>query len=267
METKHCSLCNEDKPITDFYRTKTTGKLSSRCKECIRVVQKSKYHSDQNYRNRVISTNKKSVEKNKDKKRVRDKAYQSRAEIRERRNKRIRERYQTKGITENRKQYLSNYMTTYNKEYKNRSEVKEKLIKYRKTEKYKSLKRAYHRRHKNDPKYKIRKSMSRNMWKSLKGKKDGSWTRLVDYSVEELMKHLESKFVLDMNWNNYGKWHIDHIQPVDSFNITSYKCEDFKKCWDLSNLQPLWAADNLKKSNHLNYQNNTSKSSNLNLLE
>jgi hypothetical protein len=52
-----------------------------------------------------------------------------------------------------------------------------------------------------------------------------------------------------MSWENYGKWHIDHITPLSSFDIQNYNDENFKKCWSLENLQPLWAEDNLKKSN------------------
>ena len=51
-----------------------------------------------------------------------------------------------------------------------------------------------------------------------------------------------------MNWDNYGQWYIDHIIPKAAFNITSPYCDDFKKCWALDNLQPLWAENNIKKS-------------------
>ena len=51
-----------------------------------------------------------------------------------------------------------------------------------------------------------------------------------------------------MGWENYGKWHIDHKRPMCSFNITSYDCEDFKSCWALNNLRPLWAIDNQVKN-------------------
>jgi 5-methylcytosine-specific restriction endonuclease McrA len=78
---------------------------------------------------------------------------------------------------------------------------------------------------------------------------------LVDYSLEDLKKYLESKFDGFMNWKNYGSyWHIDHITPIDYFNITSTTCEDFKKCWSLSNLQPLEAKENIKKSNKLSWR-------------
>ena len=71
------------------------------------------------------------------------------------------------------------------------------------------------------------------------------------YALEDLKRHLESKFQEGMNWDNYGfgsdKWNIDHIIPIAAWNITSTKDESFKKCWGLNNLQPLWQIDNLKK--------------------
>jgi len=71
------------------------------------------------------------------------------------------------------------------------------------------------------------------------------------YTVDELKQHLESKFQIGMSWDNYGfyGWHIDHIRPDSSFNYTSVEDDEFKKCWALNNLQPLWATDNLRKSN------------------
>ena len=67
------------------------------------------------------------------------------------------------------------------------------------------------------------------------------------------MKHLEKQFQNGMNWDNYTKfgWHIDHIIPVDAFNFTTTKDKEFKECWKLSNLQPLWAYDNWKKNNKI----------------
>ena len=48
-----------------------------------------------------------------------------------------------------------------------------------------------------------------------------------------------------MSWGNYGKWHVDHIRPCASFNLVNE--EEQKKCFHYTNLQPLWAKDNLSK--------------------
>lgn len=65
---------------------------------------------------------------------------------------------------------------------------------------------------------------------SLSGGKGGRhWESLVDYSLNDLKRHLENLFEPDMSWNNYrkGGWNIDHKIPISSFNITSHYCGDF----------------------------------------
>jgi hypothetical protein len=49
-----------------------------------------------------------------------------------------------------------------------------------------------------------------------------------------------------MSWNNHGQWHIDHVRPCSSFNLLNP--EEQQQCFHYTNLQPLWAADNLSKS-------------------
>ena len=86
--------------------------------------------------------------------------------------------------------------------------------------------------------------------KALKGNyKSGSAVRDLGCSVEELKIHLESLFQDGMNWENHGQWHIDHKKPLDSFDLT-YRKQLLEAC-HYTNLQPLWAKDNLKKSNKL----------------
>lgn len=99
---------------------------------------------------------------------------------------------------------------------------------------------------------KVSFNFSRRMRKSLSGIKESkSWETLVDYTLVDLQKHLEKQFKDGMSWENYGEWHIDHIIPISFFNIQDTNSDDFKKCWSLQNLQPLWAKDNIKKSNKI----------------
>jgi hypothetical protein len=109
----------------------------------------------------------------------------------------------------------------------------------------------YHReRRNNNPKIKINTNMGNSIRDALRDKKNGRhWEDLVDYTLDDLMNHLENKFEDWMTWDNYGEWHIDHIKPRSWFNFESIKDEEFKKCWSLENLQPLEAHKNLVKNN------------------
>jgi hypothetical protein len=84
-------------------------------------------------------------------------------------------------------------------------------------------------------------------------KKNKKLEDILDFSVESLKKHLEKQFQDGMTWENYGKygWHIDHIIPVSVFNYETQDDIDFKRCWALNNLQPMWAIDNIRKHNKL----------------
>ena len=81
--------------------------------------------------------------------------------------------------------------------------------------------------------------------KHRKNNKSAKTHHLLGCTFEELKMHLESQFVNDMSWDNMGKWHIDHIVPLAAFDLT--KEENQKLAFHHTNLQPLWAIDNLKK--------------------
>ena len=70
---------------------------------------------------------------------------------------------------------------------------------------------------------------------------------MLSFSIEELKKHLENKFEKGMCFDNYGDWHIDHVIPCSWFDLSDE--DQFKHCWSLHNLKPMWASHNLKKQN------------------
>lgn len=97
-----------------------------------------------------------------------------------------------------------------------------------------------------DIEYKLKHLLRSRLNKAIKGDyKSGSAVNDLGCSIEELKKHLESKFKRDMSWDNYGEWHIDHIKPLASFDLTDK--QQFKEACHYSNLQPLWSKDNLSK--------------------
>ncbi len=114
---------------------------------------------------------------------------------------------------------------------------KEKILAYRKQ-----------RRNENSQ-IQLSACVSSGISKSLNNQKNGRhWETIVDYTIEDLMYHLESQFKEGMSWENYGLfgWHIDHKIPKCMFTT-----KQIKECWALDNLQPLWAEENLIKNNKL----------------
>jgi len=106
-------------------------------------------------------------------------------------------------------------------------------------------------RYRQDPSFRIVKCLRVRLRDALIGApKHRGAKALIGCSVEELWGHLESLFEHGMTRDNYGAWHVDHIRPCSSFDLTDL--EQQKKCFHWTNLQPLWAADNLKKWAHYN---------------
>ena len=98
----------------------------------------------------------------------------------------------------------------------------------------------------NDPIFRLRHVLRNRLHCAVKREsKAGSAIRDLGCSIEFLKAHLESKFLPGMSWDNYGKWHIDHIVPLNSFDLTDEK--HVKIVCNYNNLQPLWAEDNIKK--------------------
>lgn len=159
------------------------------------------------------------------------------------------------------KEYIKSYnkfYSTENKEdlsekrKKKRIDNKEKLnadsIRWRSLNKEKV--REYNRKH--GPLYRKKypwiyacRTLINNTTKRFGTKKEDKTIVLLGYSAEELKSHIESKFTDNMNWENYGEWHIDHIIPVSKFS----KDTPMDVVNALDNLQPLWGIDNLKKGN------------------
>lgn len=98
----------------------------------------------------------------------------------------------------------------------------------------------------NDPNYRLLSNLRKRVYNSVKhGFKSAHTMELVGCSIDEVKSHLESQFKEGMSWDNYGKWHIDHIRPCASFDLT--KEAEQRACFHYSNLQPLWAVENLSK--------------------
>lgn len=132
-----------------------------------------------------------------------------------------------------RKHYLKPETKAYRKEWRQRNP--EKL-------------RQYH----NSPERKLYSNLRTTIGNRVRAKNMPT-SETVNYTPIELRQHLESKFLPGMSWENYGKngWHIDHIKPLCKFNFFDASgkviLSEVRKALSLDNLQPLWAADNIRK--------------------
>ena len=96
--------------------------------------------------------------------------------------------------------------------------------------------------------YAVYQRLKRGVQRGMKDKAANSnWSDYLGYSVGELVDHIESQFTDGMGWHNMSEWHIDHILPIRSFDLDRVDSEDFKRCYSLDNLMPVWAEDNMNK--------------------
>jgi hypothetical protein len=125
-------------------------------------------------------------------------------------------------------------LTVYRKE--NRRKIQDNMNKYEKKRKL------------TDPEFKLVKTLRSRLGSALKAKracKNNNTMELTGCDIKFLKGYIAAKFTDGMTWENHGEWHIDHIKPCCSFNLLDG--EEQKKCFHYTNLQPLWAIDNLSK--------------------
>ena len=154
------------------------------------------------------------------------------------------------------KRRINNWAKDYQPQWvaKNRKKTREYTRNYRKNnpQKVKESTAKTNKKRMRKPSNVISNRIRTQIHKHLKLRglsKGGKTFALLGYTGTELYNHLQSQFTESMSWDNMGEWHIDHIRPVSSFDYDSTEHPDFKKCWALNNLQPLWAQDNLNKNN------------------
>jgi hypothetical protein len=164
-------------------------------------------------------------------------------------------KYWTHMDTEKRKQQR---LKSYYKNYEaNREKILIRAKQYRDNNRDKI--NAYHRnRKKNDPDYKMRELLRHRMLRVLKEQKSiksCNTMELLGGTLEQAKAHIESQFKEGMTWANHGNngWHIDHIIPCASFDLTDP--EEQKKCFHYKNLQPLWWRENLLKGANVTQYN------------
>jgi hypothetical protein len=169
-------------------------------------------------------------------------------------NKRYREKHKDKikSYYESNKETLKEYRTNWKKSNKQRIQEHGKV--YRKLNKTKITKnkQSYSKiKYKTDIQYRLKSVLRSRLRMSIKENyKSGSAVSDLGCSISEFKSYIESKFQSGMKWNNWGQygWHIDHIKPLASFDLTDRK--QLLAACHYTNLQPLWWQDNIAKSDN-----------------
>jgi hypothetical protein len=144
---------------------------------------------------------------------------------------------------------------TYREKHKDKIKLRNKLYREANRDEIKIKKTLYARKKlKTDIDFKLKLNLRSRLRITLKNNyKSGSAISDLGCTIDELKSYLESKFQPGMSWDNHGihGWHIDHIKPLASFDLSDRK-QMLEAC-HYTNLQPLWAKDNLSKSDKLIY--------------
>ena len=222
---KHCKRCNTIKSRDDFdcANAKPSGKMAH-CKKCRKeYTEKNKERITKKGKQYYIS-NKEHVKK------INKEYYQKNKEIISIRGK--------------------------DKRKNNKEEIKSRRIKYYQKNKQKISSRLRNRR-KTDYLFKMKESIrsrTHSAFKASRWSKNSGNIEMLGCTYEEAFKHIENQFTEGMSWDNHSLfgWHIDHIIPLASAKTE----EELIKLCHYTNLQPLWAEENLSKGDKIiSYEN------------
>lgn len=232
---KHCKKCSTEKPLTEFYKNRQLlDGHANDCKECVkersrlwvaankeRHLENCKAYARANPEKRT-ATVKAWVEEN------RERSREIKAEWKKRNPETV-NRHAREGARRNPEKMAA----------------RKKI--YREANPH--IAREYQRKRRaGNVNQRVNDAMGNRFRDVLRSNKGGrSWKHLAGYDSHQLKAHLEVLFTDGMSWENYGQWHIDHIRPVASFDFSTDLLGAVRACWALSNLQPLWALDNIRK--------------------
>jgi len=246
--TKTCTKCKEEKPATlEYFHKQPRGKfgVTSICRIC-HIERMKNYYL-----------------KNKEKEKIRNRKYYDNNFEKEN-NRHLSHYYENwELVNKKQKEYVAknrDKIAKYNVGYLIRNGDKRRKYAKEYRAKNKEKIRIWQKNHYHENLfYRLKKTISSHVRKLLGSQgfeKNGSrtWGKL-PYTAVQLKLHLESLFEPWMTWNNYGKpkngeitWHIDHIIPCAALPFDSMDHPNFLKCWDLSNLRPLCAIENMRKN-------------------
>lgn len=263
---KTCTKCKEDKPADTEHFPKRDKGLRGECKSCVREYKKCYAETNK----KVIYENKKAYrEANKDKEAARKKAW---AEANQQKvkshflkyyeNNKSKLQDASKKYREANRDKIASRMREYSRQNRDQIRAKNKTRREQNGEALRASDRDRYardrpkrlalsvrtkqRRLEQDQPYRMEHNIRSRVYSAIKnGRKSIKTLELLGCSIDELKNHLSCQFSQGMTWGNYGDWHIDHVRPCASFDLTDRVQQ--KQCFHYSNLQPLWAHDNLSK--------------------
>lgn len=243
---KECVKCKTEKSLENFSKDKySKDGYWNKCKLCHKEYRKNKsqnikelnkkYYQDN--KDKILKSTKEHYKENKD---VIKEYYKKRYIINKDKISKKNKEYREKN-----KEYLKEYFKTYrenNKEYQKEYYEKNKEILNKNHKKYQA------KRKETDYVFKFTcntRSLINGAFKrgNNQFKKSAKTETILGCTIEEFRLYIESKFIDGMNFENYGKWHLDHIKPL-ALATTE---EEVIKLNHYTNFQPLWAKDNLEK--------------------
>ncbi len=217
------------------------------------MVVRTEYHRNYRKKNREKILKQQKEYHNNPKNKEKAKAYQKNYQ---------KENYQDH--KEKKKLYLKEYnqrpesiarRKEWQKEHYQKPEVKKRRRDWWRSPKgriyYKKYQNKYQRvyqsnRKKTDLNYNLLCNLRLRINQVLKGKSKSAKTKeLLGCPIDYFLDYMESQFDDEMSWANYGQWHLDHIKPCAAFDLINP--EEQRQCFHYTNMQPLWAEDNLRK--------------------
>jgi hypothetical protein len=233
INKKKCTMCNNEKLLVDFYKRSDCNTYHSYCKECVSAY--TKQYREKNIE-KIQLYNKHYCKENKSQKNEYNRRYRKLDYVK----KKIKVKQKTYRET-NKLQLKLQKQNWYQKN-------KDRICETKRNNK--SQQREWQRiRMSTNINAKLSSILRGRLNKALNGKyKSGSAVSDLGCSISEFKSYLESKFQPGMTWDNYGLygWHIDHIKPLSNFDLRDRK--QLLEACHYTNLQPLWAKDNLSKN-------------------
>lgn len=241
MDTYLCKKCGAYKQFSEM--AVRCGKVSGRCKNCYN--ERMRKYRKENI-DKILAANKRYNEKNPEK--VKAWAKKARDENRK-----------DPEWVKKRKEYITEYQKTYSprandlakERYRrdldsSRKKSREKWLNL--SPKSLNARREYERsKYREDDNYRLASKYRARVRRIIRENKCSPSTQaLIGCDKEKFRSHIESLFEVGMNWDNYGKWEMDHIQPCVSFDLTDVT--QAMQCFNFSNTRPCWKTENRSQS-------------------